>query len=88
MSPAHLGALIAAKPRVLGLIRDAVRRAFSLSRSRRRVIETATSTYLSALDSDEQAACSEGSPSGRRSVAANHRGTAGTGRHKPDHRTP
>ena len=84
--PAHLGALIAAKPHP----RRSLGRVSPLSRSWRRVslsvvIETATSTYLSALDYDEQAAAklyrSEGSPGGRRILAANVWGTAWTGRH-------
>ena len=40
------------------------------------------------MSKQREAARSEGSPGGRRSLAANHRGTAGTGRRKPDHCTP
>ena len=49
-APAHLGALIATKPRIRATIREQILEArFS------EVIETVTSTYLSALDEDEQA---------------------------------
>ena len=58
-APAHLGALIAAKPRIQGMIRDAVWAGLLpeqiLETCLTVVIETATTTYLSALDSDEQA---------------------------------
>ena len=55
------------------------------------VIETATSTYLSSLDSDEQAtaklyvqkAAQAGNEAGQQII-----GTARTGRRKPDHRIP
>ena len=54
-----MGALIAAKPRIEGMIRDAVWAGLLpeqiLETRFSDVIETATSTYLSALDSDEQA---------------------------------
>ena len=53
-----MGALIAAKPRTQGMIRDAVRAGLWLEQileTRLSEIETATSTFLSALDSDEQA---------------------------------
>ena len=53
-APAHLGALIAAKPRIQGMIRDAVQ-ADPRNASLSEVIETATSTCLSALDNDEEA---------------------------------
>ena len=57
-APAHLGALLAAKPRTHGMIRDAVLagllREQLLETRLSEVIETATSTYLSALDNDEQ----------------------------------
>ena len=85
------GALIAAKPQIQGMIRDAVRAGLLpeqiLETRLSEVIETATSTYLSELDNDEQATARlyfEGSPGGRRSLAANCLGTAGTGCHKPD----
>ena len=56
---AHRGALIAAKPRTRGMIRDAVLAGLLpeqlLETRLSEVIETATSTYLSALDNDEQA---------------------------------
>ena len=56
---AHLGALIAAKPRIQAMIRDAVWAGLLpkqiLEARLFEVIETAASTYLSALDSDEQA---------------------------------
>ena len=58
-APAHLGALIAAKPRIQGMIRNAVRAALlpeqMLEARLSEVIETPTSTYLSTLDSDAQA---------------------------------
>ena len=58
-APAHLRALIAAKPRMHGMIRDAVLAGFLLEQLLERrlseVIDTATSTYLSALDNDEHA---------------------------------
>ena len=58
-APAHLGALIAAKPRIQGMIRDAVWAGLLpeqiLEARLSEVIETATSTYPSALDNDEQA---------------------------------
>ena len=57
-APAHLGALIEANPRVQGMIRDAVLAGLLpeqvLETRLSEVIETATSTYLSALDSDAQ----------------------------------
>ena len=56
---AHFGALIAAKPRMLGMIRDTVLAGLLpehlLETRLSQVIDTATSTYLSALDDDEQA---------------------------------
>ena len=58
-APAHLGALIAAKPRIRGVIRDVLLAGLLpeqlLETRLSEVIETATSTYLSALDNDEQA---------------------------------
>ena len=60
-APAHLGALIAARPHILGVIRDAVRaglfpeQILETRLSLSEAIETATSTCLSALDNDEQA---------------------------------
>ena len=54
-APAHLRALIAAKPRIHGVIRDAVLAGLLLETRLSEVIDTATSTYLSALDNDEQA---------------------------------
>ena len=58
-APAHLGALIAAKPRTRVMIRDAVLAGLLpeqlLETRLSEVMETATSTYLSALDNDEQA---------------------------------
>ena len=57
-APAHLGALIAAKPRTQGTIREFGQAFFCeqiLETRLSEVIETATSTCLSALDSDEQA---------------------------------
>ena len=58
-APAHLGALIAATPRIQGMIRDAVWAGplpdQILEARLSEVIETATSTFLSALDSDGQA---------------------------------
>ena len=57
--PAHVGALIAAKPRIQSMIQDAVLAGLHpknpLETRLATVIETATSTYLSSLDSDEQA---------------------------------
>ena len=57
-APAHLGALIAAKTRISGMIRDAVLAGLLpeqlLETRLPKVIENA-STYLSALDNDEQA---------------------------------
>ena len=54
-----LGALIAAKPHIQGMIRDAVLAGLLpkqlLETRLSEAIETATSTYLSALDDDEQA---------------------------------
>ena len=58
-APAHLGALIAAKPRIQGMIRDAVLAGLLperiLETRLSEVIQTATSIHLSALNSDEQA---------------------------------
>ena len=58
-APAHLGALIAAKSRIQAMIQDAVwaglQPEYTLQTRLSEVIETATSTYLSALDNDEQA---------------------------------
>ena len=58
-APSHLGALIAAKPRIRGMIRDAVLAGLLpeqlLETRLSEVIETAPSTYLSALDNGEQA---------------------------------
>ena len=58
-APAHLGALIAANPRTQAMIRDAVWAGLLpeqlLETRLSEVIETATSTYLSALAGDEQA---------------------------------
>ena len=58
-APAHLTALIAAKPRIQGVIRHVVWAGFLpeqiLEAHLSEVIETATSTHLSAIDSDEQA---------------------------------
>ena len=55
-APAHMGALIAGKPRIQGLIRDAGHLPEQILETRlSEVIETATSTDLSTLDSDEQA---------------------------------
>ena len=51
--PGTSGALIAAKPRIQAMIRDAV--SAGLLPEKIVVIEAATSTYLSALDNDEQA---------------------------------
>ena len=49
-APAHLGALIAAKPRIQAVVRDAVRAGLLLEQilvaRLSEVIETATSTYL------------------------------------------
>ena len=58
-APAHLGALIASKPRIQGMTRDAVLAGLLpeqlLETRLSEAIETATSTSLSALDNDEQA---------------------------------
>ena len=58
-APADLGAFIAAKPRIQGMVRDAVWAGLLpeqiLETRLSEVIETATSTYLSAFDIDEQA---------------------------------
>ena len=58
-APAHLGALIAAKPRIQAMIQDAVWAGLLpehlLEARLTAVIEAATSTYFSALDDDEQA---------------------------------
>ena len=58
-APAHLGALIAAKPRIQAVIQDAVWAGLLpeqiLEARLSEVIEAATSTYPSALDNDEQA---------------------------------
>ena len=84
----HLGALIAPKPRIQAMIRDAVWAGLHpeqiLEARLTEVIQTATSTNLSALDNAEngKAGCSEGSSGSRRSMAANSRRIAGTRRHK------
>ena len=92
-APANLGAL-AAKPRIQAMVQDAVWAGLLpkhlLETRLTAVIEAATSTYLSALDDDDQATavvCSEGSSGSRRSLANNWR-TAGIRRRKPDHRIP
>ena len=58
-APAHLSPLIAAKPRIQAVIQDAVWAGLLpeqiLEACLSEVIETATSTSLSSLDSDEQA---------------------------------
>ena len=58
-APAHLGALTAAKPRIQAMIRDAVWAGplpeHLLKTRLAAVIGTGTSTFLSALDNDEQA---------------------------------
>ena len=58
-APAHLGDLIAAKPRIQAMVQDAVwaglLREQILETRLSEVIETATSTSLNALDNDEQA---------------------------------
>ena len=95
-APAHLRALMAAKPRIQAMIQDGVTAGLlaqqPLETRVAAVIETAISTYLSALGDEDSATtkvvCSEGGAGSRRSLAANHRGTAGTRRDKPDHRTP
>ena len=57
--PAHLGALIAARPRIQAMIQDAVWAGLLpkqiLETRLAAVIETVTSTYLSALDDEDQA---------------------------------
>ena len=57
-APAHLGALIEAKPHIQGTIREAVWAGLlpeQILEARLSEVMAATSTYLSALDSDEQA---------------------------------
>ena len=56
-APAHLGALMAAKPRIQAMIQDAVWAGLppkhTLETRLAAVIETATSTYLSAFDDED-----------------------------------
>ena len=58
-APAHLRALMAAKPRIQAMIQDAVTPGIlpkhPLQTRLAAVIETATSTYLEALDDDDRA---------------------------------
>ena len=93
-APAHVGALIAAKPRIQGMIRDAVWAGLLpeqiLETRLSEVIQTATTTYLNGLDSDEQAtaklyvqkAAQAADEAWQQTIAG------GTGRRKPDHRIP
>ena len=57
--PAHLGALMAAKPRILAMIQDAVMAGLLPKRplvtSLAAIIEAATTTYLEALDDEDRA---------------------------------
>ena len=62
-APAHLGVLIAAKPRIQGIIHHTVRAGLLPEQIGRaslsEVIETAASTYLGAFDDDEQATAAQ-----------------------------
>ena len=91
-APAHLKALIAAKPRMQEMIQDAVWAGLLpqqiLEARLSEVIETATSTCLSALDNDEQATAKLHVQSSGRSLAANNWRKAGARRYKPDRRVP
>ena len=78
-APAHLGALMAARPRIQAVTQDAVAADLLPKRPLETrldaVIETATSTHLEAADDEDRAAAKlyvqKSSPEGRRSVAAN-----------------
>ena len=94
-APAHLGALITAKPRTPAMIQDAIWAGLppkhALKARLAAVIDTATSTYLSAFDDEGQATAKlyvQKGSSSRRRLAANNRRIAGTKRRKPDHRIP
>ena len=53
-APAHLGALIAARPRILAMIQDVVTKHLPVTRLAA-IFEAATATYLEALDDEDRA---------------------------------